>query len=75
MPVMITFSSSVDRRLYIRASPMARIEIGIADSITCPTFSPEYADATVKTMQRNTPHRIDRRVNSAGASVDGITGW
>ena len=41
IPVMITFSSRLVRRPYIRASPIAKIEIGIAASIPCPTFSPE----------------------------------
>jgi hypothetical protein len=40
-PVMITFSSRLDRRAYRRASPMARMEMGMAASITWPTFSPE----------------------------------
>ena len=41
MPVMITFSSRLERRLYTRARPMARIEMGIAASIPWPTFSAE----------------------------------
>ncbi len=41
MPVMITFSSTLERRRKTRARPMARMEIGIAASITCPTLSPE----------------------------------
>ena len=41
MPVTITFSSSVERRRYTRASPIVRMEMGMAASITCPTFSPE----------------------------------
>ncbi len=49
MPVMMTFSRSMDRggapeRLsagYTRASPIARIEIGMAASSTCPTLRPE----------------------------------
>ena len=41
IPVRMTFSSSVERRRYTRASPIARIEIGMAASITWPTFKPE----------------------------------
>ncbi len=41
MFVRMTFSSSVERRRYTRARPIARIEIGIDASITWPTFSPE----------------------------------
>ncbi len=41
MPVMITFSSSEERRLYTRARPMARMEMGIAASIPWPTFRVE----------------------------------
>ena len=41
MPVTITFSSRLERRAYTRARPIVRIEIGIAASITCPTFRPE----------------------------------
>ncbi len=41
IPVRMTFSSRVDRRLYARARPMARMEIGMAASITWPTFRPE----------------------------------
>jgi hypothetical protein len=67
MEVMITFSSTVERRRYTRARPMARIEIGMAASITCPTFSPEYAEATVKMMQRKNPQRMARHVVSGGA--------
>jgi hypothetical protein len=43
---------------------MARMEMGIAASITCPTFKPEYAEAMVKITQSTTPHRIDRGVSS-----------
>src|SRR5208283_4131810 len=74
-PVMITFSSRLDRRLYNRASPIARIEIGIADSITCPTFSPEYAAATVKITQRNTPQNTDRNVSSGSFASAATIGW
>ena len=45
----------------MRARPIARIEIGIAASITCPTFSPEYADATVKMTQKRSPQTSERR--------------
>jgi hypothetical protein len=51
------------------------MEIGIAASITCPTFNPEYADATVKTTHRNSPHPTDREVSSATAADAGTSGW
>ena len=60
--------------MYTRASPMARIEIGIAASITWPTFSPEYAEATVNTTQKNTPQPTDRHVSSGGVCSAGTTG-
>jgi hypothetical protein len=41
IPVMITFSRRLERRRYTRASPIARIEIGIAASMTWPTLRPE----------------------------------
>jgi len=41
MPVMIMFSSTVERRRYMRARPMARMEMGIAASIPWPTFRAE----------------------------------
>ena len=44
----------------------------MAASITWPTFSPEYADATVKSTHRNSPHRTDRHVTS-GTLTDGGT--
>jgi len=53
---------------------MARIEIGIAASITCPTFNPEYADAMVNSRHRNTPQPIDRGVSSGGACFAGMIG-
>jgi hypothetical protein len=68
IPVMITFSSNEERRRYILANPITKMEIGIADSITCPTFSPEYAEATVKIMQRNNPHPTDLHVSSGSTS-------
>jgi hypothetical protein len=34
---------------------MARMEMGIAASITWPTFSPEYAEATVKITHNTMP--------------------
>ena len=48
------------------------MDIGIAASITCPTFSPEYADATVKTTHKSRPHPTDRGVSS-GRTVDAGT--
>ena len=65
MPVIITFSSSVERRLNMRASPMVRIEMGIAASIPWPTFSAEYAEATEKITQNSTPQKTARSVSSA----------
>ncbi len=53
---------------------MARIEIGIAASITCPTFSPEYAEATVKMTHRNRPQPIERAVASGRDADGGTTG-
>ena len=75
MPVMMTFSRSVDRRRYTRARPIARIEIGIAASMTCPTFSPEYADATVKMTPKTTPQPIDRHVACGGSDAALTMGW
>src|ERR1035438_1881189 len=69
MPVMMTFSSTVERCGKTRARPMARIEMGIAASITCPTFSPEYAEATVNTTQRKTPQPIELTQRSIGWGV------
>src|SRR5215469_8555159 len=56
IPVMITFSSKLERRGNTRADPIARIEIAIAASIP---FSPEYAEATVKITHRNSPRPTD----------------
>ena len=64
MPVMIMFSRTVERRGYMRARPMARMEIGIAASMPWPTFSVEYAEATVKITQNKTPQRTARSVIS-----------
>jgi hypothetical protein len=36
---MLTFSRSVDLRFAITEKPIARIAIGIADSIPCPSLS------------------------------------
>src|SRR5689334_1999507 len=71
---MITFSRRLDRRPYMRARPIARIEIGIAASMTWPTFSPEYAEAAVKIAHRKRPHQTERAVASGGAEVAGTTG-
>jgi len=59
----------------MRARPIARMEIGTAASITCPTFSPEYAEATVNTMHRKTPQPIDRALSSADFSEAATGGW
>ena len=48
--------------------------MGMADSITCPTFSPEYAEATVKTMHNNRPHATDLSVSSGRMVAAGTTG-
>lgn len=50
------------------------MEIGIAASITWPTFSPEYADATVNTTHNNRPHPTDRGVSSSTTVDAGIGG-
>jgi hypothetical protein len=50
------------------------MEIGMAASITCPTFSPEYADATVKMTQSSSPHSIDRHVVSGIDDAAGTMG-
>ncbi len=72
--VTITFSRRVDRRAYARARPIVRIEIGIAASITCPTFRPEYAEATVKMTQRRRPQPTERTVSSGTRASAGTTG-
>ncbi len=48
--------------------------MGIAASITCPTFSPEYAEATVKMTHRNSPHPTDRAVSSGSVAEAGTGG-
>jgi hypothetical protein len=62
-------------RVGARERPMARIEIGIDASITWPTLSPEYAEATVKITQSSTPQPTERPVTSSGAAVARTTGW
>ena len=42
--------------------------MGMAASMTCPTLSPEYAEATVKITQSETPQATDRNVVSGGVS-------
>jgi hypothetical protein len=49
--------------------------MGIAASITWPTFRPEYADAIVKTTHRKRPHPTDRGVISAIVVDAGTSGW
>ena len=49
--------------------------MGIAASITCPTFSPEYAEAMVKTTHKKMPHPMERGVSSAIVSEAGTGGW
>src|SRR5450432_735809 len=51
------------------------MEMGIAASITCPTFRPEYAEATVNTTHRKTPHPIERGVSSSRFSEAATGGW
>jgi hypothetical protein len=51
------------------------MEMGIAASITWPTFSPEYAEATVKIAQNTTPQRIERGVSSGTFASAGTMGW
>ena len=58
----------------MRARPIARIEIGIAASMTWPTFRPEYAEATVKTTQKKRPQKSDRPVTSGGVFSAGTSG-
>ena len=53
---------------------MVRMEMGIAASITCPTFKPEYAEATVKITQNATPQTIDLSVNSGVFASAGMMG-
>jgi len=54
--------------------PIARIEIGMADSMTWPTFNPEYAEATVKIMQSAMPQAMDRGVSSGICADAGTIG-
>ncbi len=49
--------------------------MGIADSITCPTFNPEYAEAIVKITQKNNPQPMDRPLSSANRSWARTIGW
>ena len=74
MLVMMTFSSRLDRRGYTRAKPIARIEIGMAASITCPTFKPEYAEATLNMMHSSTPQPTERQVSSGTVAPAGTIG-
>jgi hypothetical protein len=53
---------------------MARIAIGIAASMTWPTFRPEYAEATVKITQKNSPQPIDTPVASGSFALAGTIG-
>ena len=46
----------------------------MAASITCPTFSPEYADATVKMTQSSSPHNTERHVVSGTVEAGGTSG-
>ena len=53
---------------------MAKMEMGIAASITCPTFKPEYAEAMVKITHRKSPHPTDRGVSSGRTAAAGTSG-
>ena len=74
-----TFSRSVEpreARTFTKRTeaPTARIEIGIADSIPCPSFSAMYVAAAEKTTDQKNPWTIDRGVTSGTEAPDGMTG-
>ncbi len=48
--------------------------MGMAASITWPTFRPEYAEATVKITHRNSPQPTERAVSSGNAAEAGTSG-
>src|SRR5512147_22036 len=50
------------------------MEIGIAASITWPTFRPEYAEAMVKTTHSTSPQPTERNVVSGTRAAAGTTG-
>lgn len=73
-----TFSRSVDARdarTFTKRTdaPTARIEIGIADSIPCPSFSAMYVAAAEKTTDQRNPCAIERAVTSGTDAPDGTT--
>jgi hypothetical protein len=53
---------------------MVKMEIGIAASIPWPTFNAEYAEATEKTMQNNTPQKTARIVSSGRVTSAAMRG-
>ena len=74
-----TFSRSVEpraARTFTKRTeaPTARIEIGIADSIPCPSFSAIYVAAAEKTTDQKNPWTIDLAVTSGTEALDGMTG-
>jgi hypothetical protein len=74
IPVMITFWRSGGSLDTTRVSPIARMAIGIAASMTWPTLRPEYADAIVKITQKKRPQPIEVRVASGSAALAGTIG-
>jgi hypothetical protein len=50
------------------------MEMGMADSITCPTFKPEYADAMLKMTQSSEPHAMERPASSGMETPGGTMG-
>ncbi|HEV2395343.1 MAG TPA: hypothetical protein VGS27_00190 [Candidatus Sulfotelmatobacter sp.] len=46
----------------------------MAESITWPTFNPEYAEAIVKMRQRRIPHPTERQVSSGNRAEAGTIG-
>jgi hypothetical protein len=74
IPVMMTFWSSGGSLETTRVRPIARIEIGIAASMTWPTLSPEYAEATVKRTQKKSPQNNETPVASGNLVPAGTIG-
>jgi hypothetical protein len=58
--MMFTFSRSVDLRARTAERPIARIAIGIADSMPWPSLSATYAAAAEKSMVIARPNTMER---------------
>ena len=72
---MLTFSSSVLLPRKSAEKPTARMAMGMAGSIPCPSLSAMNAEAPEKSTPITVPTMTERTVTSATRRAGAMTGW